>query len=147
MNTEGERIKIYFSHPTVTYGSDTEKKCIEIIKNHFEQQIDLINPADYGLKHDLRSKVKGADVLVGLSISGKFTFLVWNELKEGKTHGADVYIIDFKDKENISKIIGGIPQNFEKLSKEESKAFTEEIMKKNRDSIWSILLGKHSSPF
>ncbi|KXB05726.1 hypothetical protein AKJ50_00055 [candidate division MSBL1 archaeon SCGC-AAA382A13] len=140
-------MKIYFSHPTFTFRTDTEEFCIKMIREKFNDIEKIFNPLKYGLKHDVRSFIHESDAVVGMAISEKFTFLVQNEMKEGKKWGADLYTIRVQNKEKIGEIEEGMPKEIQKLSKEESDKFTNELMKKNRESFWSLLLGKHGSRF
>lgn len=138
---------IYFSHPTFTFKRRTEKKCIEIIKEHMDTD-KVINPADFGLKDDMREKVKGSDAIVGMAVSNKFTFLVWNEMKLAKENNIELYTFMVKSKSDIGPLVKGVPDNIEKLSKDESKRFAHELTKNDyRDGFLSSLVGSRKSRF
>ena len=140
------KMKVYFSHPTLTFRTRTESTVMEIIESSLDPE-ELINPADFGLKDDLREKVRESDVVVGMAIEGKFTFLVWNELAEAEEHGADVYTIRLKNKENIGKLRKGYPAKVKKLGREESREFTGDLLKENRSSWLGLLFGNWGSRF
>jgi len=82
---------IYFSHPSFTFRTDTERYCISIFKNLKVE--GTINPSNYGLKDDISSLIKEADAIVGMSVARKLTYLVWNEMKYGEENGLDIYTI------------------------------------------------------
>jgi len=140
-------LKIFFSHPTVTFRTDTEEACFEKLRNKFEGIDKIINPADYGLKHDTKKLIKRSDVIVGMAISERYTFLVWNEMLKGKEHDAELYTIRVYDKDNIEEIEKGMPEDIIRLNKKESEKFTNELMKENRESFLSLLIGKHNTRF
>lgn len=140
-------MQVYFSHPTFIFRTDTEKYCIRMIKEDIDDVEKVVNPLEYGLKHEVRSYIRKSDAVVGLAISGKYTFLVWNEMKEGRKWGTDLYTIRVQNKEKIGEIEKGMPGDIRKLSKDESEQFTKELMKENKETFWSILLGKHNSRF
>ncbi len=137
--------KVFFSHPTFTFKTDTEKGCISIFKRLKVKEV--INPADYGLRDDIRELIREADVVVGMSISEKLTFLVWNEMEFAEKNGLDLFTIMVEDKHDIGPLVIGIPENVEKMSLEDSKAFTDEILKEHRDSVYSLLLGQRDRRF
>ncbi|MBS3786648.1 hypothetical protein KGY79_00465 [Candidatus Bipolaricaulota bacterium] len=139
-------MKVYFSHPTITFRTRTETICLEIIDEVLEPD-EIVNPPEFGLKDDLKSIVQECDVVVGMAIENKYTFLVWNEMKEGRDHGADLYTIRVKNKENIGELEKGLPEGVRQLSREKSDDFTGELMKENRSSILSILFGKWGGRF
>lgn len=139
-------MKVFFSHPTLTFRTRTEKSCTKIIDDGLEPE-KIINPANYGLKDDIRSLVRSSDAVVGMAIGNKYTFLVWNEMVEGEEHGADVYTIRVKNKEKIGELEKGFPEDTRRLSKEESDEFTGEILKENRGSLLGLLFGNWRSRF
>lgn len=139
-------MKLYFSHPTLTFRTKTEEISLEVIKDSLEPD-EIVNPADYGLKDDLRSMVREADAVVGMAIEDKFTFLVWNEMDEGQEHGADLYTIKAKNKENVGILEEGFPEGTSKLNREESESFTSELLKENRSRWLGLLFGNWGSKF
>ncbi|MEF8873970.1 MAG: hypothetical protein V5A88_04780 [Candidatus Thermoplasmatota archaeon] len=141
-------MRLYFSHPTFTFKTKTEKKCISIIKEHIEPD-ELINPSDFGLKHDLKSKVKKSDGLVAMAVSGVFTYVVWKEI-EMFEEGEDVRLYTFmvQNKNDIGPLVKGIPEDIKKLSKKESKKLSHKITKDDyQDGFFSSLAGSHRSRF
>ncbi len=86
-------------------------------------------------------------LVVGMAIENNHTFLVWNEMKEGREHGADIYTIRVKNKENIGELEKGIPEGVGQLSRGKSDKFTGELMKENRGSLLSLLFGNWGSRF
>lgn len=137
-------MRVFFSHPTVTFRTDTEDTCISMISEAFDPD-KIFNPSNYGLKDDLRSIIHEADVVVGMAILNKYTFLVWNEMKEGKAHGADLYTIRVKNKERIGGIEEGMLEEISELPKDESNQFTQELMKESRESLMTLLFGNWGS--
>jgi len=139
-------MKVYFSHPTLTFRTRTESIILDVIEGSLEPD-EIINPANYGLKDDLRSMIQAVDVVVGMAIENKFTFLVWNEMEEGQDHGADLYTIRVKNKENVGVLEEGFPEGTSKLDREESDNFTGELLKENRSSWLGLLFGDWGSRF
>lgn len=131
-------MKIYFSHPTFTFRTKTEKECISIIEKYLDAD-EIINPADFGLKHDVRKEILEADAVVGMAVSEKFTFLVWNEMDVGKKDGEKMYTMMVESQRDIGPLVEGVPENIEKLSKNESKAFNHKMMKGTRTSLFPSL--------
>ncbi|KXA90879.1 hypothetical protein AKJ64_05150 [candidate division MSBL1 archaeon SCGC-AAA259E17] len=140
-------MQVYFSHPTFTYQTDTEEFCVDMIRENFNNVKEVVNPLEYGLKKNVRKIIRESDVVVGMAISGKYTFLVHNEMEDGRKGGADLYTIRVQNKEKIGKIEKGMPEEIRKLSRKESNRYTKELMKENRESFWSLLLGKHNTRF
>lgn len=143
-------MNIYFSHPTFTFKTKTEKKCIEIIEEYLEPD-KLINPSDFGIKHDLKSKLKESDAIVAMAVSSCFTYLVWNEIemiREEKEEDLKIYTFMVENRENIGPLVEGVPEEIKKLSKEQSKKLSHEIQKDDyQDGLISSLVGSHSSRF
>ncbi len=139
-------MKVYFSHPTLTFRTRTEKTCKDIINDGLEPE-KIVNPANYGLKDDIRSLVRSSDAVVGMAIGNKYTFLVWNEMVEGEENGADVYTIRVKNKEKIGRLEKGFPEGTRRLTKEESDEFTGELLEENRGSLLGFLFGNWGSRF
>ncbi|MBS3788210.1 hypothetical protein KGY63_00695 [Candidatus Bipolaricaulota bacterium] len=139
-------MRVYFSHPTFTFRTRTETTCVEIIDEVLDPD-EIVNPTEYGLKDDLKSIVHGCDVVVGMAIENKYTFLVWNEMEEGKEHGADIYTIRVKNKENIGELEKGFQEGTKRLSQEETDKFTGELLKQNRSSFLTLLFGNWGRRF
>lgn len=139
-------MKMYFSHPTFTYHTKTERKCIKIIKKHLELD-ELINPADYGLRDSTKEKLKDSDAVVAMAVSKYFTYLVWNEMKiNGKEDNFYTFMVE--SKKSIGPLVEGVPEEIEKLSKEKSEKFSYEITKKDyKEGFLSSLMGSHKSRF
>ncbi len=55
-------MKVYFSHPTITFRTRTETTCLEIIDEVLDPD-EIVNPHDFGLKDDLKSIIHGCDSL------------------------------------------------------------------------------------
>lgn len=140
-------MKVYFSHPTFTFGTDTEEFCVGMIRDYFEDVQEVVNPSDFGLKHDVKSLVCNSDKVVGMAVMGRYTFLVWNEMEEGEREGADLFTIDVQNKEKIGEIERGMPEDIQKLSKEESEKFTNDLLTETREGVLSVIFGKHTSRF
>src|SRR6056297_2204794 len=124
-------MKVYFSHPTLTFRTRTESITLDIIEDSLKPD-EIINPANFGLKDDLKSMIQEVDVVVGMAIENKFTFLVWNEMVEGQDNGANLYTIRVKNKEKVGVLEEGFPEGTRKLDREESDNFTGELLKENR---------------
>ncbi|MBS3816023.1 MAG: hypothetical protein KGY76_00480 [Candidatus Thermoplasmatota archaeon] len=149
-------MRIFFSHPTFTFHSKTEKKCIDIINEHLETE-KIINPADFGLKADLRSKLKSSDSIVAMAVSNCFTYLVWKEIElmeekeeemEEKEKKVKIYTFMVENKNDIGPLVEGIPDEIKKLSKKESKTLAHKLTKKDyQDGFLSSLVGSHRSRF
>jgi len=140
-------MSLYFSHPTFTFKTTTEKKCISIIKEHLEPD-EIINPADFGLKHDLKSKVKNCDEFVAMAVSGVFTYLVWKEMELVDKDEIKLYTFMVENKNDIGPLVEGIPDDIKRLSKKQSKKLSHEITKDDyQDGFMTSLVGSHSSRF
>ncbi len=139
-------MKMYFSHPTFTFHTKTERKCIKIIEEHLEPD-ELINPADFGLKHDTKQKLKDSDAVVGMAVSEFFTYLVWKEMEiNGKEENFYTFMVE--NKSSIGPLVEGVPDNIEKLSKKKSERFSYEITKKDyKEGFLSSLFGSHKKRF
>lgn len=140
-------MRLFFSHPTFTFNTKTEKKCLSIIKEHLEVD-EVINPSDFGLKHDLRSELEEADALVAMAVSGTFTYLVWNELEIVEEDEVELYTFMVENKDNIGPLVEGIPDDIKRLDKKESKKLSNKITKDDfQDGFMSSFLGSHGSRF
>ncbi len=140
---------IFFSHPTFTFNTETERKCIKIIQDHLEPD-KITNPADFGIKHDIKGELKEADAIVAMAVSGAFTYVVWKEMEIRKKEDTEVKIYTFmvQNKENIGPLVEGIPEGIKKLSKEQSKKVAYQISKDDyQDGFISSLFGSHRSRF
>lgn len=133
-------MKLYFSHPTFTFNTKTEKKCIKIILEHLEVE-ELINPADYGLKESTKDKLRKADGVVGMAIGAKFTYLVWKEM-EINGNEENFYTFMVEGKKSIGPLVEGVPEKIKKLSKEESNRFANKITKEDyKEGFMNMLFG------
>ncbi|MBS3781556.1 MAG: hypothetical protein KGY66_01775 [Candidatus Thermoplasmatota archaeon] len=139
-------MQLYFSHPTFTFKTKTERKCISIINEHLEPD-ELTNPADYGLKDDLKSELKKSDGIVAMAVSGVFTYLVWKEM-EMVEEEVKLYTFMVENKENIGPLVKGVPEKIKRLSKKESKRLSYEITKNDyQEGFISSLVGSYGSRF
>lgn len=139
-------MRLYFSHPTFTFQTKTEKKCISIIREHLEVD-EIINPADFGLKDDLRSELKRCDALVAMAVSGAFTYVIWKEI-EMVEEDVELYTFMVKNKNNVGPLVKGVPEKIKRLSKRESKKLSHEITKNDyQDGLLTSLAGSHRSRF
>jgi len=140
-------MKIYFSHPTFTFKTKTEKECIDIIEEYLEPE-DIIDPSDFGLKHDRKSELEKADAVVGMAVSYRLTYAVWKEMKMAKQEDAKLYTFMVENKENIGPLVKGVPENVKTLSKKESKKFSYEITKEDyQEGFMTSLIGSRGSRF
>ncbi len=138
---------IYFSHPVFTFNTKTERKCKGIITEYLEPK-DIIDPSDFGMKHDRKSELEKADAIVGMAVSYCLTYAVWKEMKICKETDAKLYTFMVENKENIGPLVKGVPENVKKLSKAESKKFSHEITKRDyKDGFMTMLVGSHRSRF
>ncbi|MFP4000352.1 MAG: hypothetical protein ACLFSM_02355 [Thermoplasmata archaeon] len=140
-------MKLYFSHPTFTFNTRTERKCISIINEHLEPD-ELTNPADYGIKHDIKSDLKDSDALVAMAVSGAFTYVVWKEIEFVKENDVQFYTFMVENKQDIGPLVKGIPEKIKRLSKKQSRKLSHEITKKDyQEGFISSLIGSHGSRF
>ncbi len=131
---------VYFSHPVFTHRTKTERTCLKILKGLNPQE--LINPANFGLKHNIQEYVERADTIVAMAVSGKFTYLVWKELEFGKKNGASIYTFMVESKNDIGPLVQGVPDEIVRLSKEESQEFVDKMINDDlRESIISLFIG------
>jgi len=138
---------IYFSHPTFTFKTKTERKCKGIIKEYLEPE-EIIDPSNFGLKHDRTSELKRADGIVGMAVSSCLTYAVWKEMKLGKQDDANLYTFMVENKEDIGPLVKGVPDEIRTLSKKESKKLSYELTKKDyQDGFITSLVGSHKSRF
>jgi len=138
---------IYFSHPTFTFKTKTERKCINIIQEHLEPD-EIINPANFGLKHDLKSELMETDGIVAMAVGGVFTYLVWKQMELVDEDEVDFYTFMVQNKENIGPLVKGVPEDIQRLNKDESKKLSYEITKNDyQDGFISSLIGSHGSRF
>ncbi len=140
-------MQLYFSHPTFTFKTKTERRCIRIIKEHLEPD-QLTNPADFGFKHDLKSELEKCDGIVAMAVSGVFTYVVWKEIELIKKKDAEVYTFMVENKENIGPLVKGIPDDIKRLNKQQSKKLSHEITKNDyQEGFVTSLIGSHGSRF
>ena len=133
-------MKIYFSHPTFTYHTKTEKRCIRLIQTKFENLTKIINPASFGALKDSKSQIKESDIIIGLAINNKYTFLVWKEIEYSQKNNSKIYSINATNKNQIGDIKKGLLDEHEKLDRDKSEKFKKNIQA-NDNTIKSILLG------
>ncbi len=139
-------MKMYFSHPTFTFHTKTERKCIKIIKDNLDPG-ELINPADYGFRDDKKADLKDSEAVVAMAISDYFTYLVWKEMEiNGNEDNFYTFIVE--NKSSIGPLVEGVPDDIKKLSKEESKKVSYEITKKDyKEGFLSSLFGSRGGRF
>ncbi|MEF8832675.1 MAG: hypothetical protein V5A66_04045 [Candidatus Thermoplasmatota archaeon] len=139
-------MKLYFSHPTFTFHTETERSCIDIIEEHLEYD-ELVNPADFGLRKSTKDKLKDSDGVIAMAVSTRFTYLVWNELEiNGKEENFYTFMVESRN--SIGPLVEGIPDKIERLSKEESKKFSYEITKKDyKEGFLSSMFGSRKKRF
>jgi len=143
-------MKVYFSHPTFTYRTKTESRCIEIIKKAFRKEygtVDVINPSNFGLRINPVTRIKKADKIVGMAVSEKLLYLVWKEMEIAEQFGVEPFIFYVENKDSLGPLVRDVPEDIEKLSKDESKIFSNEILKKQKESIFSLVLGNWGGRF
>ncbi|MFO8109985.1 MAG: hypothetical protein R6U17_05625 [Thermoplasmata archaeon] len=136
---------VFFSHPPFTFRTSTERYCISILDKLNVKKV--INPIDYGLKDDMRALVRKSDAVIGMSVNSKLTFLVWNEMKYAEKHGKEIFTMMVESKDDIGPLIEGIPDNVKKLSLDESKIFTSEILSEHRETFFSLIIGNWGRRF
>lgn len=141
-------MRLYFSHPTFTFKTKTEKECMRIIQEHLEPD-EIINPSDYGVKHDLRSKLKECDGLVAMAVSGVFTYVVWKEIEMVEdSEGFRLYTFMVQSKNDIGPLVKGVPEDIKRLSKKKSKELSHKIAKSDyQDGLLTSIVGSHRSRF
>lgn len=139
-------MNIFFSHPTFTFRTKTESRCIKIIKDSFEVD-KVINPADYGLKDDTSEELRDIELVVGMAVSNKFTYLVWKQMEFGKKNGAKLCTFYVENKNNVGPLVKGMVSEVKKLSKDESKIFSNKILNGNKESIRSLFVGNWGGRF
>jgi len=143
-------MKVYFSHPTFTYNTKTESRCIEIIKEAFKDSfgsVDVINPSKFGLRINPVNKLKEADKIVGMAISDKMLYLVWKEIELAENFEIEAYVFYVENKDDLGPLVEGVPKNIEKLSKDESRIFSNKMLKGKRDSFISSFIGNWGGRF
>ncbi len=105
---EAKYSKVYYAHPTFTYGTLCEKRALEIISQTFPEA-KIVNPADYqfithgGGMEIFYMLLDTCDAIVYTEISGFVTAGVANEIKRALEQGKDVYKLDWRTGE-ITKI-------------------------------------------
>ncbi len=137
---------VYFSHPAFSYRTKTEELCIEIIKEELGAK-KVYNPAKYGYKDDMLEKIEKSDAIVGMAVSKKLTYLVWQEMELGEKSGADIYTFMTESRHDIGPLVKGIPDNVKKLTKKESEAFGYQALSHRRESLMSMFLGNWKKRF
>ncbi|MEA1993657.1 MAG: hypothetical protein U9N35_04600 [Euryarchaeota archaeon] len=120
--------KVYFIHPSITYHSRTEKRCLQLIKSELGEDLEIINPSNLnkkqiqGWKEDLTEM----DAVVGMALEEKYTVSVWTVLEHAEKLKKPVYTI--RVNETITKWHEGVLEDVEKLPLEETRRFTREII-------------------
>lgn len=137
---------IFFSHPTFTFQTKTESRCIKIIKDSFEVE-EVINPANYGLKDDTSKELEKIDLVVGMAVSNRFTYLVWKQMEFGKKNGAKLCTFYVENKNNVGPLVKGMVTEVKKLSKDESKIFSNRMLKEMNESMGSLFFGNWGGKF
>lgn len=143
-------MKVYFSHPTFTYRTKTESRCIEIIKKAFKDDYDIIkviNPSKFGFKINPVNEIKKADKIVGMAISQKLLYLVWKEIDIGDKFGLDSYVFYVESKDSLGPLVEGVPDDIEKLSKDQSKIFSNKMLRKQKESFVTMMIGNWGGRF
>ncbi|MFP3871651.1 MAG: hypothetical protein ACOCTR_02400 [Candidatus Natronoplasma sp.] len=145
-------MQIYFSHPTFTFNTQTERKCIGIIQEYLEPD-KITNPASFGIKdrEQVKEELKESDGIVAMAVSGCFTYVVWKEIElreKVEDEGAKIYTFMVENKDDIGPLVEGIPEDIKKLSKKESKKLSYKITKADyQDGFLTSLVGSHRSRF
>lgn len=141
---------IYFSHPSLSYHTDTEEKAIIIMKRDLGAK-KIINPYDYKRKdkEKLGQMLKDSDMVVGMSVYGSYPYIVWNDLEYGISLEKRIFTLDFPvDRASPFKLAEGVDVKYKKLSPEETDSLYKDIMKEDSKGIISTLflgkLGKRS---
>lgn len=143
-------MKVYFSHPTFTYRTKTESRCIEIIKEAFREDfetIEVINPSKFGFRINPVNEIKEADKIVGMAISEKLLYLVWKEIELGNKFGLDRYVFYVESKDSLGPLVEDVPEDIEKLSKDQSKIFSNKMLRKQKESLVSMIIGNWGGRF
>ncbi len=143
-------MKVYFSHPTFTYRTKTENRCIEIIKEAFSEDyrsVKVINPSEFGLRINPVKKIKKADKIVGMAISEKLMYLVWNEIEVAQKFDVDPYIFYVENKDSLGPLVEDVQEDLEKLSKDESRIFSNKMLKSQNESLISMVIGNWGGRF
>ena len=137
---------LYFSHPTFTFNTKTERKCLKILDKVFEPD-ETINPSDHGLKYDPRDDIKRADRIVGMAVSNTFSFIVWKEMDIAEENNTELYTLMVENRNDIGPMVEGIPDDIKRLSREKSKELSRQITLGNRESIFSLIVGNWNKRF
>ncbi|PTD94730.1 hypothetical protein C9439_01060 [archaeon SCG-AAA382B04] len=132
---------VYFSHPTFTYHTETERKCISKIRKKFSEEI--VNPSEKGFRSKSKEMIDKSDKIVGVAIEDKVTFLVNQEVKYAKNSGNKAYIINVEEKNLISDIRDFSRDDFEILTLEKTKEFKANLRKEDL-SVTGFLFGGKS---
>lgn len=143
-------MKVYFSHPTFTYRTKTEERCIEIIKKAFGKDykaVKVINPSTFGFSINPVKKIKKADKIVGMAVSDELLYLVWKELELAEKFDVDQYIFYVESKDSLGPLVEGVPDSLTKLSKEESKVVSHRALKDQKESFISMIVGNWGGRF
>ena len=119
---------VYFIHPSITYHTKTARRCITLIKYELGEDLNIKNASNLSRKQigNWKSDIGKTDSAVGLAIEEKYTTSVWTVLEYAQEQKKDVYTI--RVNEAIMKWHEGILGDVEKLSLEETKKFTNDLL-------------------
>lgn len=143
---KGDKMSLYFSHPTFTFRTKTERRCIEIIEKGIGPD-EIVNPGEYGLRDNPVQEIEEVEKLVGMAISGKLLYLVWKEMKIAFDNDVEIYTIYVEDKTDLGPLVKGVPDDIDRLSKEKSNKLANEIIKGSNESIFSMFMGNWGRRF
>ncbi|MFQ6087328.1 MAG: hypothetical protein ACE5K0_00295 [Candidatus Methanofastidiosia archaeon] len=135
--------KLYFSHPTLTFHTKTERECLEFLRSKFRDS-KIINPADYGFKGKgfFENLISSSRIVCGLVIFEKYTYGVLKEMEYGVNLGKEVYTIASESKEEFFRtklrLKEGMPSEYERLSWEQTKKLYSELQKKSYRGFFSF---------
>jgi len=135
----------YFSHPSLSYHTNTEKMAIRIMKK--ELSVDkVINPYDFKgrKKEKLNQMLKESDMVIGMSVYEKYPYIVWNDMEYGISLDKEVHTINFpSDRTGPMVLDEGMKDEYERLSLEDTDKLYSDIMKEDSKGLLSrLFLGK-----
>jgi len=138
-------LKAYFSHPSLTYHTNTEELAIRIVKKRLG--IDkIINPYDFKgrKKEKLGEMLLESDIVIGMSLYEKYPYIVWNDMEYGISSEKEVYTLNVPIERSDPMELGkGFFDEYVKLSLEETDKLYSNILKEERKGIMSrLFLGK-----
>ena len=132
---------IYVSEPTIIYHTQTERALLKVIEERLNSN-NFILPSDYGLK-PTHHMIKDAEIFVAIGIVGKFTSLVGREIKIAQEFKKKIYTINVARKGNeiYYDFFGGIPEDIEWLSEEETQKLYEDFRGEAFSGFMKVFLG------